>query len=271
MNMNSNLPDLDKQTGFDPRLPDKMGRLQKQFAAHIRDPEQQAAPDAIEDRRMAIYRELFYNNIEGFIANSFPVIRKLFADEQWHQLIRRFFRDYRCHTPLFPEIPREFIRFLEQENPCEDKPFLTELAHYEWVEMALELDDSAIDSNIKIDPHGDLLENKPILSAQAWLLRYKWPVHRISPDFQPQELPEHAIFILVNRNQDDRVEFTHLNQVSARLIELLSEKQFCSGSACLEQISLELGRENDPLILQTGMELLQSFRTQEIIVGTTKI
>lgn len=268
MNTNSNLPDLSVEEGFDPRLPDKMGKLQQQFAAHIRDPEQHAAPGEIEDRRMAIYRELFYNNIEGFVSGSFPVIRKLFNDQDWHQLVRRFFRDYRCHTPLFPEISREFIRFLEQHEPCKDKPYLTELAHYEWVEMALELDDTSVDMST-VDPDGDLLAAKPVLSPQAWLLRYNWPVHKISPDYQPQEMLKQANFILVNRNQDDRVEFTHLNQVSARLLELLGDKDSKNGMSCLQQIASELDRHDDPLILQAGEELLLGFRQQDIILGTS--
>ena len=54
---------------------------QYQFAATIRDPENKPAPDNIEPRRMTIYRELFYNNIEGFIANGFPVLRQITIDE----------------------------------------------------------------------------------------------------------------------------------------------------------------------------------------------
>ena len=38
-------------------------QTQYQFAAYIRDPEHQAIPDQIESRRMAIYRDLFFNNI----------------------------------------------------------------------------------------------------------------------------------------------------------------------------------------------------------------
>ena len=40
---------------------------QYEFTAHIRDPERNARPDGIEDRRMGIYRDLFYNNVEGFL------------------------------------------------------------------------------------------------------------------------------------------------------------------------------------------------------------
>ena len=45
-------------------------RKQFEFAAHIRDPENNPVPDNIEDRRMAIYRELFFNNVEDFMASS---------------------------------------------------------------------------------------------------------------------------------------------------------------------------------------------------------
>lgn len=267
MSTNASLPELTVEAGFDSRLPAKLGQLQQQFSAHIRDPEQHAAPVDIEDRRMAIYRELFYNNIEDFISGNFPVIRKLFSEQGWHQLVQRFFRDYRCQTPLFPEIPREFIRFLEQQQPCKNKPFLLELAHYEWVEMALEIDNSSLDLD-KIDSEGDLLKGKPALSPQAWLLRYEWPVHKISPDYQPTSKTDKPTFILINRNPADNIEFTHLNQVSARLLELLSDDNNCNGTDYLQQIAAELGRQDDPLVLQTGKDLLQNFRKQQIILGT---
>jgi hypothetical protein len=40
------------------------------FAAHIRDPEQNPAPAGVEDRRMAIYRELFFNNLHNLIGST---------------------------------------------------------------------------------------------------------------------------------------------------------------------------------------------------------
>ena len=58
-------------------------RLQYEFTAHIRDPEHKPAPAGIEDRRMRIYRELFYNNVEGFLSNAFPVIRELLNENEY--------------------------------------------------------------------------------------------------------------------------------------------------------------------------------------------
>ena len=83
-------------------------QLQRDFAAHLRDPARNAAPDGLEDRRVAVYRELFYNNIEGLLAGNFPVIRRITPDAQWHALARGFYAEHASHTPLFTEIGREF-------------------------------------------------------------------------------------------------------------------------------------------------------------------
>ena len=44
--------------------------VQYAFTRHMRDPESNPAPEGIEDRRIGVYRELVYNNIEGFIAKD---------------------------------------------------------------------------------------------------------------------------------------------------------------------------------------------------------
>ena len=65
--------------------------LQRRFAARIRDP-QQALPPGIATERMAIYEELFFNNLDGFISSGFPVLRRLFDEPRWHRLVRAFMR-----------------------------------------------------------------------------------------------------------------------------------------------------------------------------------
>ncbi len=96
-------------------------RRQYAFAANIRDPENNPAPEDIEDRRMQIYRELFYNNVENFISGTFPVLRRIYSDADWHGLVREYFSRHRSRTPLFHEIPREFLNWLEtgtRRQPC---------------------------------------------------------------------------------------------------------------------------------------------------------
>ena len=68
-----------------------------------------------------------------------------------------------------------------------DPPWLAELAHYEWVELALQIAERR-----RLPPHdpdGDLLDGVPVLSPLAWPLAYRWPVHRIGPDSSPSAPP----------------------------------------------------------------------------------
>ena len=90
------------------------------FAAHIRDPENQPAPENIEDRRLGIYRDLFFNNVDGFLSNTFPVLKSLYDDEPWTELARSFYTKHRCQSPYFLEISREFIDYLQSEHQIRD-------------------------------------------------------------------------------------------------------------------------------------------------------
>lgn len=252
--------------------PDALAALQQQFAAHIRDPQHQAAPDDVEDRRMAIYRELFYNNIKGFLSNNFPVLRRILGEPAWPQIVRDFFIEHRAHTPLFPELPREFLRYLQdvRETRSDDPPFMLELAHYEWVELALSIDDSEPDA-AQLNPDGDLLEENPLLSPQAWLLQYQYPVHRIGPKYQPTEAPQTPTYLLVYRAADDKIKFMNLNPVSARLLSLLAESPYPGGRQVIEQVSRELQHPHPQRVLQAGTDLLNDLRDRGVIIGTRRM
>jgi len=246
------------------------GFIQQQyaFAAHIRAPASNAAPADIEDRRMAIYRELFYNNVEGFLSNSFPVLRKLFTDEAWHRLVRDFYSRHQCHSPLFLEIPHEFLSYLDEERGEQpaDPPFLRELAHYEWVELAVSVAESTPPE--ATDPHGDLLEQLPVVSPLAWPLSYHYPVHRIRPDFQPQTPGEQPTYLLVYRDADDEVGFLELNTVSARLFSLLQEGDVSNGRRALQLIAGELQHPDPGAVVQGGVAILEEWRKRDIVLGT---
>lgn len=249
-----------------------MHDLQFQFAGHIRDPDNISAPQGVEDRRMGIYRDLFYNNIQGFLAGNFPVIRRLYSDERWHQMVRDFFVRHRAHTPLFPELPREFLQFIQDFRGPEsdDPPFLLELAHYEWAELAVSLDANEID-DAQADPDGDLLTDSPVLSPLARLLSYQYPVHQIRPEFRPAEPSAEPTHLVIYRNRDDRVKFIALNPVSARLLKLIEQEPGRSGRDYLEQIAGELGSIEPDKIIAHGLGILQDFRDREVLTGTTVV
>lgn len=254
---------------FDDKAPEALTRLQTSFAAHIRDPQGVAAPEGIEDRRMGIYRELFFNNISGFLSNNFPVLRTLYKDDEWTNLCREFFRDYRCHTPLFPELPREFLQYLQDHRQDHegDPPFMLELAHYEWIELALSLDESEFDA-IDVNPDGNLLSNNPVLSPLAWPLSYQYPVHRIRVGFQPDTPPDKATHLLVWRKQDYTIKFMELNEISLLLVHNMKEEPARSGLELLTNIAEIINHPKPEVVLEGGKILLNELKEKQIILGT---
>ena len=243
-------------------------QVQQAFTRHMRDPDNAPAPAGVEDRRMAIYRDLLFNNVQTFLAGCFPVLRKISSDAMWLGLMRDYFRTHRAHTPLFPRMPREFLQYLEQERGHRpgDFPFLLELAHYEWVETALIFDSRIVDFS-GVDPAGDLLNGVPVLSPLALALAYKFPVHKISQAHLPEAIPEQPTYIVVYRDRDDKVGFLELNPVSARLLELMQQADGRAGRILLRQIAGELRHPDPGAVERGGLEILEDLRRRDVILG----
>lgn len=219
---------------------------QLSMARYLRDPGQQPAPAGVEARRLKIYADLVYNNIEGFISGGFPVLRSLYTDADWRELVWGFIRQHRCQTPYFLEISQEFVRFLMEDGPgraC-DGPFIAELAHYEWVELALDISVEELPAAL---PAPDVLAAILRLSPLAWLLRYRFPVHRIGPDFRPVGAAE-PTYLVVYRNSLDQVRFMELNATTARLLELLSGNETETAGAVLRRLGVESGVEESAML-----------------------
>ncbi len=241
-------------------------QTQYEFAAHLRDPDVHAAPVDVEDRRMKIYRELVYNNIESFLASGFPILRSLIADEHWHQMVRDFICRHQSHTPYFLEIGQEFLQYLQEEYQLResDPGFMLELAHYEWVELALDVSEQAITP--PSFPNVDVLKVPLQVSPLAWRLSYQYPVHRIGPEYQPSNPPAEPTFLVVYRNRAHQVKFMEANAVTIRLLQLL-EEQTVTGEAALEQIAVELQHQNPAALLKSGAELLSKLYSLDILIA----
>ncbi len=252
-----------------PNRAEQPGFMQQQyaFAARIRDPQNTPPPAGIEARRMDLYEELFYNNIHDFLSNAFPVLRKLHDDEKWHALARDYFAIHRAHTPLFHEMPREFLHYLQDERGEHegDYPFMLQLAHYEWIELELLTTEENVPG---CDADGDLLSGIPLLSPHTRILSYPYAVHKIGPDHIPQQPDEAPTHLLVYRDSQDKVGFIELNPVTARLLQLLTEQPDRSGEKLLLQIAAELQHPNPQTVVDGGSEILSDLKQRDIILGT---
>ena len=253
-----------------PAPADTLRDQQFTLAAHIRDPDRNPPLSGIEDRRLRIYRELFYSNIESLLAGNFPVIRRIFVDAEWHALVRDFYREHRCETPLFPEIAREFISYLElrQNRGSDDPPWLLELAHYEWVELALEIAEDDGNTRQAVDIDADVVANIPVLSPLAWPLAYRWPVHRLGPDFLPSQPLEQPSFLLVLRDAQQTVRFREISALTFRLLQRIGEHPADSGHAHLLALAAEAATDDNLAFIEQGRAMLDALRVDGTLIGS---
>jgi hypothetical protein len=242
---------------------------QQAFAAYLRNPALNPPPAGIEDRRLAIYRDLFFNNVDNFLRGFFPVLHSLYSEADWLDMSRGFFSQHRAETPYFLQISEEFLAWLEQgfvPRPC-DPPWLRELAHYEWLELALDVAEEEF-PHAGFDADGDLLSGVPVHSPLAVLARYDWPVHQVSAahrDIVPAEA-----FLMVYRDRSERVRFLELNRVSARLFALLLAPGSTprSGRELALAIATEMQHPDPEAVVAGAGETLNQWRERDIVLGT---
>lgn len=239
---------------------------QNEFSAYIRDPFNNPRPVDVKQNRIETYRDLFFNNINSFLSSNFPVIKVILTDQQWFELAQDFFSNHVSTTPYFSEIPEEFIDYLQNErNNDDDHPFLLELAHYEWVEMALSIAKEEINTNTN-----NFIENLPrqtiTVSPLAWPLIYQFPVQKISPSFLPKETPEEPTSLLVYRDTSDEINFMQLPSITFRLLQIIQNKEGISCKDSLKQIAQESAHPEPEKIFASGLQIVKNLAKKNIII-----
>lgn len=230
--------------------------IQSRFAAYIRDPEGCPPPPDVDVARMAVYRELFFNNMESFLSGGFPVLKSILEGPRWISLVRDFYRDHACKTPLFIGIGAEFVEYLalRREGCPLGLPFLWELAHYEWVELDLSVREAQpppLNESFLKDPFAW----RPSLSKLSWLLDYAFPVHRIGPLHQPEKAEDQPTRLLVYRGRDETVHFVELNAVTFALLKTLESPEGGLTEQLLA-ISQSIHHPDPDKVLAFGADLL---------------
>jgi hypothetical protein len=72
---------------------------------------------------------------------------------------------------------------------------------------------------------------------------------------------------VIHRDRQDEVGFTHLNPVTARLLQLL-EDDAMTGRQALEIISRELNHPQPEAIIAGGLDTLRQLRKKDVVLGT---
>ncbi len=229
-------------------------QTQLALTAYLRAPEKSPAPENVETRRLHIYRDLVYNNIENFVANVFPVTRSILGDHSWHGLVREFILHHNCQTPYFVQISDEFVHYILQVRGLRgsDPAYLLELIHYEWIELALDVSTDVI-PDAGVFPT-DVENSRPRVSPVTVCLSYQYPVHKVSATFP--HWPAEPTQLLVYRNRMDIVCFSEANPLTARLLFLLQSNDQPLNSH-LQTIAAELQYSDITMLKKQAFLLLE--------------
>ncbi len=244
-------------------------RYQLAFTAYIRDPLHQPRPQGVPVNRMDVYKEIVFNNLFASVSACFPVAQKVLGKRAWLKLTQAFLREHAANTPIFRQIPEEFLSFLANVNSEIQPlpPYLISLCHYEWVELLVASMATPKLENETINPTGDLLMAPPAFTPAMQLLHYDYAVHKISPRSKPKQIQ--STQLLVYRNTEDHVKFLELNPVTFRLLSLLQQNTN-TGKQALILLANELGEADSDRIIQFGLQTMEELRSQGVITGTFK-
>lgn len=112
---------------------------------------------------MAVNKEIVFNNLFESISACFPVAQKVLGKRAWLNLTRGFLREHCANTPIFREIPEEFLGYLNTQANLPLYP--SSLCHFEWVKLFVaSMDTTSVESGMhirEINTGNDLLELQP--------------------------------------------------------------------------------------------------------------
>ena len=235
---------------------------QQIFCAHVRDSKRNKPPANVVKARMAVYSEIVFNNLFSSVSACFPVSSAVLGKRAWVKLVRGFFAHYPSQSPIFRDIPKTFLNYL---NSQQNLPiYLFSLAHYEWVELAVSTMETVPFGVVNSTENKDLMVDCIVVNPTLALLKYHYAVHQISQKNKPKTPLDQPVYLAVYRNEAFKVQFVELNEMTAQLLHVLKDKQQ-SGVEALTQLAESLNYPEPQALMTFGASILQQLHTQEII------
>ena len=229
-------------------------KLQNEFSAAARG----HSNVHFDDTKINIYKELILNNLNEVISPCFPMIRSIISNDLWKHILKQFLLTYSVKTAIFHELPLEFVKFLKQFL-LNEYPFLPELAHYEWVELDVEL--SQAPKVNKPITEIDIKRSHWSLPVSTRLLNYHYEVHQINAHNLPEQPTDTYLIVY----QDvEHVGFQKINQMSYQLLTILCSEKMSLTEVISSVVSL-YPNLSEELLLGDSTKLLKDLYKQNII------
>lgn len=218
------------------------------------------APD---DHPLSLYQTLIHNNLSSVVSPCFPVLRSLLKTGQWDKFINGFLQNYQAKFTSYHRVPEHFVDYLSQLDNL-PYPFIAELAHYEWLELAVETAQLPEAPLSLIHPVADTLFTMP---PSARFQLYDYPVHLIDQTHIPEK-PDATALIVYRPFDQRKIEFMKINLLSYHCLHFLVNE----GLTLNQYLQAVAEQQNEPItdaIKEQYCQLLASLHQQSIIQPLT--
>lgn len=240
-------------------------KTQLAFTEYLRKTETSVKTDKQHPRQQQIYRDLVYKNINQCIADTFPITKNIISDNDWHIMIREFICSHHLQTPYFLEICQEFLVYLMHTRKplLTDHPFMRELAHFEWIQLAIDIADINFpESQNNVTPtENSLWKVSPLVVG----LTYSYPVHIIDECYLPTKSSAYPTHLLIYRNRNDDVQIVATDHLSLVIVQLLQAHESINLKQIYQFLSAELDSTQKEIMLARVLPILCAFAENEIV------
>lgn len=245
-------------------------KAQLDFIDYLRKPEADVKIEKQKSRQQEFYRDLIYKNINQCIADVFPITKNIVAEPDWQIMIRDFISTHRLQTPYFLEICQEFLVYLihTRKPLVTDYPFMVELAHFEWIQLALDISNADMnDVDFPESQYHSAPSENSLWKASPLLvcLTYSFPVHIIDECYLPTEKNTSPTYLLVYRDRKDDIKILETDNLSMRIIQLLQVHENINQPQIFQLLSAELDNHQKEIMQARILPVLSWLAENEIV------
>ncbi|WP_414040787.1 DUF2063 domain-containing protein [Acidithiobacillus sp. M4-SHS-6] len=197
------------------------------LSAHLRDPNHYSCPESFDGKAAGLYRELLVGNFDAALRACFPLWIRCLGESAYLRWRDAFIAEHRCRSPFFRQIPDEFMAYLSQHQDQlrQTLPYALELAHLEWLELALGVAETEerpedTENSEAQDPWTGALQLNPVHA----LVQYAYPVQQLlqEPRFSAAPvLDPQTVSLYLYRDRDDIVQMLEPDTLSLHLLVTL--------------------------------------------------
>lgn len=172
--------------------------------------------------RVKVYRGLVWNSFSEVLTNIYPNTSKILGNE-WKKLLENYIEAYPSSSPLLNKIGEKLPNYLsKQKKLLKNHPFISELAHYEWLEVEIYEAETRFISSQRTNERN----NNLILNPIHEICNFQYPIPEIVDKIQNNQalgkIYKQKTSVLIYRDPKDfNVRFFELAPSSLALIELL--------------------------------------------------